>query len=246
VFGKREFSFPGQKRKRLKLNNLKGFTDRTTARREKVPVPRCATLMTKPILYIKLARVGNPAVIPEHWDGVGLPAYWQSSQRPPMPPVHSNSLSGFAQFQLFEDDTFAGNILGFVYRSNIQGYGGFVAVYNLLSGRVASFDKAVAGMCPVDSGPQIPYGAPANRDARVYNPNGASGVFKRACISTLPSTSKGPNSQPIDLQYAEPGISFLRDYFELHVAYPLYDAEHPADGNGGAPHDPAMDFIVVT
>ena len=202
--------------------------------------------MSKPILYIKLGRVGDPAVMPEHWDGVGLPADWQSSQQPPMPPPHNHNLPGFAQFQLFGDDQFEGDILGFIYRSNIQGYGGFVVVYNLLSERVASFNQTLAGMCPVNSGPHIPYGAPANRDARVYKPNGASGVFKRVCISTLPNAMKRPNYKPIDLQYAEPGISFLRDYFELHVAYPLYDSKHPACGNGGTPHDPSMDFVVLT
>jgi hypothetical protein len=72
--------------------------------------------MHKPILYIKLARVGAPAVMTEHWDGVGIPADWQFSQLPLMPPVHNDNLPGFAQFQILEDDAFEGDILGFIYR----------------------------------------------------------------------------------------------------------------------------------
>jgi hypothetical protein len=206
--------------------------------------------MPKPTLHIKLARVSSPRVRAQHWDGTSRPVNWQATQRPPMPPRLDSALPGFAQFQLFDDPTFTDDMLGFIYRSNVRCHGGCVAVYAKLLGRVAAFDAALAEVARtqnglINQGPKIPYGAPPTQNAKVYKPLGSTSEFNDNCVSTLANSTKGSTSKPIDLQYAEPGITFLREFFELHFVYPLFSPDYPDKGNGGTPHDPAVGAIVL-
>jgi hypothetical protein len=211
--------------------------------------------MPKPSLYIKLARVSSPRVRAQHWDETEPQINWQATQRPPMPPRLGSALPGFAQFQLFDDPTFADDMLGFIYRSNVRGYGGCIAVYTNLRDRVAAFDaklnaadrnmQGVNIQGPIDRGPSIPYGAPRTQNAKVYKPLGSTFVFNKDCVSTLANSTKRSTSKPIDLQYAEPGITFLREFFELHFVYPLFSPDYPDKGNGGTPHDPTVGAIVL-
>lgn len=211
--------------------------------------------MPKPTLHIKLARVSSSRVRAQHWDGTSRPVNWQATQRPPMPPRLESALPGFAQFQLFDDPTFTDDMLGFIYRSNVRGYGGCVAVYTKLLNRVAAFDaelnaadRKIQGATiqgPIDQGPNIPYGAPKTQNAKVYKPLGSTFVFNKDCVSTLANSTTGSTSKPIDLQYAEPGITFLREFFELHFVYPLFSPDYPDKGTGGTPHDPAVGAIVL-
>jgi hypothetical protein len=91
----------------------------------------------------------------------------------------------------------------------------------------------------------IPYGPNPANHVRVFRPPGSPGLFNGNCLSSLPGAIREADSRRIDLQYAESGISFLRNFFELRFAHPLYNDVNPAGGIGGAPIDPRIVFIVL-